>query len=74
MTINMIDRVALALGKGEVESSILSRSTSKNPLKYGLFSLLRKSATRRERAERRRNATWQSGENPGNLFAARSPL
>jgi hypothetical protein len=28
MTINQIDRATLTLGKGEVESSILSRSTS----------------------------------------------
>jgi len=27
MSIHLIDRAALALGKGEVESSILSRST-----------------------------------------------
>src|SRR5262245_5229763 len=35
MTIKLIDRVAYPLGKGEVESSILSRSTSETPENIG---------------------------------------
>lgn len=61
-----------ALGKGEVDSSILSSSTIKNVMLQRLLPLALISPIRQQSAERRANTTARSVDYAWSLFAGRS--
>ncbi|WP_395623380.1 hypothetical protein [Sphingomonas daechungensis] len=69
---NALAETRISLGKGEVESSILSRSTI-NPIDLFRRSKVSRFGEAQPAAERRKNPPIRSVENPWSLFGHRSP-